>query len=82
MTKFKTINSWMVKGENLEEAVCSGIIVWHDGKEVVLAPEHAYLRQKGSNSKDELCRTHFEVLQRYVTQGIKVVYERKSEAKQ
>ena len=80
MVKFRVINSWMVKGENLEEAVCSGIIVWHDGKEVVLAPEHAYLRQKGS--KEELCRTHFEVLQRYVTQGIKVVYERKSEAKQ
>jgi len=77
MTKFKTINSWMVKCENLEEAVCSGIIVAHEGKDVVLAPEHSYLRIKGS--KEELCRTHFEVLQRYVTQGIKIVYERKNE---
>lgn len=65
----------MTKGQNLEEVLCSGIIVWHEGKEVVLAPEHTYLRQKGS--KEETCRTHYEMLQRYVTQGVKVIYERK-----
>jgi len=80
MVKMKTINSWMAHGENLEEAVCNGIIVTHEGKDVTLAPEHPYLRIKGS--KEELCRTHYEMLQRYVTQGVKVIYERNKQKPQ
>jgi len=75
MVKIHLIKSWMAKGENLEEAVCNGIVIADSGKDIVLAPEHTYLRVRGG--KEERCRTHYEMLQRYVTQGFKIVYERK-----
>jgi hypothetical protein len=80
MVRVHIVNSWMAQGQNLEEAVCEGIVVVDKGKEVVLAPQHKYLRAKNARD-DNVCRTHYEVLQRYVRQGIKIVYHNKKPEK-
>jgi hypothetical protein len=80
MKNIHIVSSWMAHGENLEEALCEGITVVNEGKDVVLAPQHKYLRAKNARD-DNICRTHYEVLQRYVSQGIKIVYHNKKPEK-
>jgi hypothetical protein len=65
-------NSWIAKGENLEDAVCEGVVLWHEGKEVVIAPEHSYLRRKDTHPKDTRCQTHLELIENYIKNGFEI----------